>query len=142
MRALENEEEYEEPPGIPVQPLPAPFPPNHTTPSAQLLKWPAVRKLVKPLLDREHIKYIESYPQRYEEDRGELPLFGRGEGMNLRAADRDFTYEHMDIPDDASVGDHPSPPAKAPINFTFSTCVLHMLINILSTYTSHRKWEC
>ncbi|KAH8746118.1 hypothetical protein F5883DRAFT_654221 [Diaporthe sp. PMI_573] len=111
MRALENEEEYEEPPGIPVQPLPAPFPHNHTTPSAQLLKWPAVRKLVKPLLDREHIKYIESYPQRYEEDRGELPLFGRGEGTNSRAAGRDSTYEHMDIPDDASVGDHPSPPA-------------------------------
>jgi hypothetical protein len=66
---------------------------------------------VKPLLDRKHIKYIESYPQRYKEDRGELPLFGRGEGTNSRAADRDSTYEHMDIPDNASVGNHPSPPA-------------------------------
>lgn len=109
MRALENEEENEEPPGSPVQPLPAPFPHNHTTPAGRLLMWPAVRKLVKPLLDREHIKYIESYPQRYEEDRGELPLFGRGEGSTSRAADRDSTFEHMDIPDDASVGDHPSP---------------------------------
>jgi len=62
MRALENEEENEEPPGSLVQPLPVPFPHNHTTPAGRLLMWPAVRKIVKPLLDREHIKYIESYP--------------------------------------------------------------------------------
>lgn len=109
MRLLDEEEGKEEPPGNPVQPAPPPFPHNHTTPAGRLLMWPAVRKLVKPLLDREHIKYIEIYPQRYEEDRGELPLFGRGEGSTSRAVDRDSTYDHTDIPDDASVGDHPSP---------------------------------
>jgi hypothetical protein len=110
MRLLDEEEGQEEPPGNPVQPALPPFPHNHTTPAGRLLMWPAVSKLVKPLLDREGIKYIESYPQRYEEDRGELSLFGRGEGPNLRTADRDSTYEHMDIPDDTSVGNHPSPP--------------------------------
>jgi hypothetical protein len=67
---------------------------------------------VKPLLDSEHIKYVETYPQRYEEDRGELSLFGHGEGPTSRAADCDSTYHRMQIPDDASVDDHPSPPAE------------------------------
>lgn len=109
MRLLENEDENEEPPGDPVQPQPPPFPHNHTTPAGRLLMWPAVRKIVKPLLDRERVKYIEIYPQRYEEDRGELPLFGRGEGSTSRTAERDSTFDSTDVADDASVGDHASP---------------------------------
>ncbi|KAJ0120255.1 hypothetical protein J7T55_001112 [Diaporthe amygdali] len=109
MRILENEEENMDPPGEPVQPQPPPFPHNHTTPAGRLLMWPAVRKIVKPLLDRERVKYIEIYPQRYEEDRGELPLFGRGEGSTSRSVDRDSTLDYIDMADDSSVGDHPSP---------------------------------
>ncbi|KAJ0100742.1 hypothetical protein J7T55_014281 [Diaporthe amygdali] len=109
MRALGNEMESEESPGNPVQPLPVPFPHNHTTTSGQLLKWPAVSKLVRPLLDNEHIKYVEAYPQRYEEDRGELPLFERGEGPTSLAGNSDLIYHRVQIPDDASLSDHPSP---------------------------------
>jgi hypothetical protein len=91
-----SEEENEELPGSPVQPLSAPFPPNHTTPAGQLLTWTAIRTLMKTLLDREHIKYIETYPQRYEEDRDELTLFERSEGPTSRAVDHDSPCRRME----------------------------------------------
>ncbi|ROV96468.1 hypothetical protein VSDG_05439 [Cytospora chrysosperma] len=109
MRLLENEEENEEPPGKPVQPQPPPFPHDHTTPAGRLLTWPSIRAIVKPLLDSEGIKYIDNYPQRLEESRGQLPLFGRGEGSHARAVERDVTFDYVDMADDISVGDHPSP---------------------------------
>ncbi|KAK7746512.1 hypothetical protein SLS53_002471 [Cytospora paraplurivora] len=109
MRILENEEENEEPPGKPVQPQPPPFPHDHTTPAGRLLTWPSIRAIVKPLLDAEGIKYIDNYPQRLEESRGQLPLFGRGEGSHARAVERDVTFDYVDMADDVSIGDHPSP---------------------------------
>lgn len=109
MRLLENEEETEEPPGEPVRPQEAPFPHDHTTPAGRLLKWPSIRDMVRPLLEAEDVKWIDSYPQRWEESRGQLPLFGRGEASVTRPAEREL-YEYVDIADDNSqVGDHQSP---------------------------------
>lgn len=111
MRLLENEEETEEPPGEPIRPTEAPFPADHTTPAGRLLKWPSIRDLVQPLLQSHGENWIDSYPQRWEESRGQLPLFGRGEASITRPVDRDVTYDYVDIADDVSVGDHPSPSA-------------------------------
>lgn len=112
MRLLENEEETEEPPGEPIRPQEAPFPHDHTTPAGRLLRWPAIRDLVRPLLLAEGVQWIENYPQRFEESRGQLPLFGRGEASMTRPAERDAGYEYVDIADDSSqAGDHQSPSA-------------------------------
>lgn len=113
MRVLENEEETEEPPGEPIRPQEAPFPHDHTTPAGRLLRWPAIRDLVRPLLRNEGVQWIENYPQRFEESRGQLPLFGRGEASMTRPAERDpGYYEYVDIADDTSqAGDHQSPSA-------------------------------
>lgn len=111
MRQLENEEETEEPPGDPIRPEAPPFPHDHTTPAGRLLRWPAIRDLITPLLKAENVKWLEAYPQRWEESRGQLPLFGRGEASVTRPADP-ATNDYVDIPDDNSqVGDHQSPSA-------------------------------
>lgn len=110
MRLLENEEETEEPPGEPIRPQEAPFPYDHTTPAGRLLKWNSIRDLVKPLLEAEGVEWIDSYPQRWEESRGQLPLFGRGEASVTRPAERDTMYDYVEIADDNSqMGDHQSP---------------------------------
>lgn len=112
MRLLETEEETEEPPGEPIRPQEAPFPHDHTTPAGRLLRWPAIRDLVRPLLRAEGVQWIENYPQRFEESRGQLPLFGRGEASMTRSADREPGYEYVDIADESSqAGDHQSPSA-------------------------------
>lgn len=111
MRQLENEEETEEPPGEPVRPQEAPFPHDHTTPAGRLLRWPSIRDLVRPLLQAEGVQWIDNYPQRFEESRGQLPLFGRGEASVTRT-ERDNFSEYVDIADDTSqAGDHQSPSA-------------------------------
>lgn len=113
MRILENEDERDEPPGEPIRPQEAPFPHDHTTPAGRLLKWPSIRDMVKPLMDAEGIKWMDVYPQRLEESRGQLPLFGRGEGSANRTAEREPTFEYTDIADDTSqAGDYPSPSAN------------------------------
>lgn len=110
MRMLETEEETEEPPGEPIRPQEAPFPYDHTTPAGRLLKWPSIRDLVRPLLMAEGVEWIDSYPQRWEESRGQLPLFGRGEASVTRPAERDTMIDYVEIADDNSqVGDHQSP---------------------------------
>lgn len=110
MRLLENEEETEEPPGETIRPQEAPFPHDHTTPAGRLLRWPSIRDLVRPLLMAEGVEWIDSYPQRWEESRGQLPLFGRGEASVTRPVERDAMYDYVDIADDNSqVGDHQSP---------------------------------
>lgn len=112
MRFLETEEETEEPPGEPIRPQEAPFPHDHTTPAGRLLRWPAIRDLVRPLLEKEGVQWIDNYPQRFEESRGQLPLFGRGEASMTRPADSAAAYEYVDIADDSSqAGDHQSPSA-------------------------------
>lgn len=112
MRQLENDDEIEEPPGAPIRPQEAPFPHDHTTPAGRLLKWPSIRDLVAPLLVAEGIKYIDTYPLRWEESRGQLPLFGRGEGSTRATSDRDTYTDYVEIADDSSqVGDHQSPSA-------------------------------
>lgn len=117
MRLLENEEETEEPPGEPIRPQEAPFPHDHTTPAGRLLKWPSIRDLVRPLLVKEGIEWIDNYPQRREESRGQLPLFGRGDGYSAKVSHQsdsgtNLMYEYVEIADDTSqVGDHPSPSA-------------------------------
>lgn len=113
LRQMDSEEETEEPPGEPIRPQEAPFPHDHTTPAGRLLKWPSIRDMVRPLLQAEGIKWIDNYPQRFEESRGQLPLFGRGEASVTRPAERESNYsEYVDIADDTSqVGDHQSPSA-------------------------------
>ncbi|PSR78965.1 hypothetical protein BD289DRAFT_376004 [Coniella lustricola] len=112
MRQMENEDDIEEPPGAPIRPQEAPFPHDHTTPQGRLLKWPSIRDLVGPLLHAEGIKYIDTYPLRWEENRGQLPLFGRGEGSTRATSDRDTCIDYAEIADDSSqVGDHQSPSA-------------------------------
>ncbi|CAN8105783.1 unnamed protein product [Discula destructiva] len=112
MRLLETEEETEEPPGEPIRPQEAPFPHDHTTPAGRLLRWPSIRDMVRPLLKAEGVQWIDNYPQRFEESRGQLPLFGRGEASVTRPAERETVYEYVDIADDTSqAGDHQSPSA-------------------------------
>lgn len=119
MRMLENEETTDEPPGAPIRPLEAPFPHDHTTPAGRLLKWPSIREMVRPLLEAEGVRSMDNYPQAWEERRGELALFGRGQSSTSRTIEReplnDFAEVSSagDIADDASqTGDHPSPSAN------------------------------
>lgn len=118
MRILENEETTDEPPGEPIRPLEAPFPNDHTTPAGRLLKWPSIRDMVRPLLAAEGVRSMDNYPQAWEERRGELALFGRGESSSNRTTEResnDFgeVASSGDMADDASqTGDHPSPSAN------------------------------
>lgn len=119
MRMLENEETTDEPPGEPIKPMEAPFPHHHTTPAGRLLKWPSIREMVRPLLEAEGVRSMDNYPQAWEERRGELALFGRGESSTNKTVEReqlnDFgeVASSADIADDASqTGDHPSPSAN------------------------------
>lgn len=119
MRMLENEETTDEPAGQPMQPLEAPFPTHHTTPAGRLLKWPAIREMVRPLLEAEGVRSMDNYPQAWEERRGELALFGRGESFTNRTIEREPVNDFAevssagDIADDVSqTGDHPSPSAN------------------------------
>ncbi|KAF3760800.1 hypothetical protein M406DRAFT_216035, partial [Cryphonectria parasitica EP155] len=110
IRQMETEDEADEPPGQTVRPQEAPFPHDHTTPAGRLLSWPSIRRIVGPMLDKEGIKYIDNYPQRREESRGQLPLFGRGDGSTKSTTEPVPTYEYLDLADDSSqAGDHPSP---------------------------------
>ncbi|KAM0333296.1 hypothetical protein ACHAQA_001957 [Verticillium albo-atrum] len=62
------------PPGQPAIPV------NHTTSAGLLLKWDTIRLLTHDLLGKENIRYAEDFPLMFEERRGPLRLYGRGEG--------------------------------------------------------------
>ncbi|KAJ9156105.1 C6 zinc finger domain-containing protein [Pleurostoma richardsiae] len=109
IRQMVNEEEVDLPPGLPVPPGKPKMPSNHTTPAGHLLVWPSIREMLQPILDKENLKYPEDYPRRVELRRGQLSLFGRGEGHETLMVDRDGSADQGDIPDDTSVSDYPSP---------------------------------
>lgn len=107
-----EEDDMDEAPGPAVAAEQPAFPLDHTTPAGRLLQWPSIAEMVGPFLAAEGVRYPEDYPQRQELLRGQLPLFGRGEGSDFgRPADRDVTVEYGDFSDDVSVGDHASPAA-------------------------------
>lgn len=53
-------------------------PRNHTTSASHVLKWPAVRSLMEPLLLAEGVEWIDTYPQHQEARRDQRDLFGNG----------------------------------------------------------------
>ncbi|KAI8629930.1 hypothetical protein F5Y19DRAFT_63937 [Xylariaceae sp. FL1651] len=82
-------DDVEAQPGPVVPPGRPTMPPNHTTLASLLLKWPSIYKMVRHILEAEHIHYVEEYPIRQEQQRGVLRLFGRGEGPDQDARTSD-----------------------------------------------------
>ena len=112
MRQMAMDEDVDMAPGQPVPPGKPAMPADHTTPAGFLLTWPSIREMLDPHLQAENIKYVEDYPRRLELKRGQLSLFGRGEGHDMRPIDRDGNTDQGDIPDDVSVSDYPSSPSQ------------------------------
>lgn len=75
----DDEDDLTDPPGPNVRPGQPSIPDHHTTSAGLLLTWPSIKRLTHHMLERENLFPLD-FPQRIEEKRGLLRLYGRGEG--------------------------------------------------------------
>ncbi|CAJ2502421.1 Uu.00g098150.m01.CDS01 [Anthostomella pinea] len=107
-----DDDDLEARPGRAVTPGKPAIPQNHTTLAGLLLKWPAIGSMVQHLLEAERIEHVEEFPIRQEQARGQLRIFGRGEGFDQDGGiyDKVTPPDHnMDIKDDFSNPSSPAP---------------------------------
>ncbi|CAJ2503088.1 Uu.00g104820.m01.CDS01 [Anthostomella pinea] len=95
-----DDDDLEAQPGRPVTPGKPAIPQNHTTLASLLLKWPVIGSMVQHLLEAERIEHVEEFPICQEQARGQLRIFGRGEGF-----DQDSGVYHKITPPDHTMTD-------------------------------------
>ncbi|CAJ2514323.1 Uu.00g024420.m01.CDS01 [Anthostomella pinea] len=111
-----NDNDLEAQPGRAVTPGKPVIPQNHTTLAGLLLKWPAIRSMVQHLLEAERIEHVEEFPIRQEQPKGQLRIFGRGEGFDQDSG----VYDKVTPPENtmADIGDDISNPSSPAPNST------------------------
>lgn len=105
----DDEDELTEPPGPSVRPGQPSIPDHHTLSAGLLLTWPSINRLTHHILKRENVFPLD-FPQRIEEKRGLLRLYGRGEGHGHGRGESAATdHGHLDVD-----GDTYSEPGSSP----------------------------
>ena len=97
------DEEVEKEPGPPVSPGQPSIPTNHTTGAGYLLSWPCINDMLHDSLRKEGIGFLPEFPIQFEERRGTLRVYGRGEGRDPVLRDKDSRAVHgsAEIPDES-----------------------------------------
>ncbi|RDA93725.1 hypothetical protein CP533_0214 [Ophiocordyceps camponoti-saundersi (nom. inval.)] len=108
-RHVASEDELEAEPGPPVPPGEPAIPINHTTLAGKLLEWQPIEEMTRPHLESVGVRYTLDYPISYEQNRGTLIVYGRGEDSHSMRQQREL-QEHGRLEMCEELSDVASPP--------------------------------